>query len=334
MTQDVDTAQPGVAHTSTVPFGRPYTWVFVDDRFVSSEDARVSVGANTLSYGTGTFEGIRASWNEGLRQLFLLEPDAHYHRMEQSAHILGLELPKSSDQLTTITAELLRRNDVRTDAYIRPLFFLAEEQFPVRMHGITAQLTVAATPIPGDYINSRGVRCMVSSWRRSPDVAVPNRAKVIGSYAGPALAKTEAIHHGFDEAIMLTVDGYVAEATTSNIFIRFADSWVTPPVTDDILEGITRRQVMQLIREETGTPVTERRILRSELYTCDEALLCGTAAMVVPILEVDGRRVGNGLPGKQTLALQQRLRTIARREEERHPEWTTPVYSGDEEEGS
>lgn len=330
MPQDVVTASPGEATTVSAPFGRPYTWVFADDRFERAEEARVSVCANALSYGTGTFEGIRACWNGDLQQLFLLEAESHYQRMERSAHILGLTLPEPAHQLAAITAELLRRNEVRTDAYVRPLLFLAAEELSVRMHGIAARFSIAATPVPGDYINSRGVRCMVSSWRRGPDVAMPNRAKVIGSYVGPALAKTEAIQHGFDEAIMLTIDGHVAEATTSNIFVRCGSSWATPPVTADILEGITRRQVIQLLDEERGVSVTERRILRSELYTCDEALLCGTAAIVVPVLDVDGRRVGPAIPGEQTLALQQRLRSIARRDDERHPEWTMAVYNREE----
>jgi branched-chain amino acid aminotransferase len=180
--------------------------------------------------------------------------------------------------------------------------------------------------MPGDYIDMGGVRCMVSTWRRGPDVAVPNRAKVIGSYVGPALAKSEAIRNGFDEALLLTTDGYVAEATTSNVFVRVGQEWATPPGTEDILEGITRRQVMDLLVEDHGAAVTQRRIHRSELYACDEVLLCGTAAIVVPVIEVDGRPIGAGRPGPTTLALQRELRAIARRNGDRHHEWTTPVY--------
>lgn len=322
MAQQVDAAvRDGLS------FGVPYGWVYVDGAFVPADEARLSVLANVVSYGTGTFEGIRATWNQTRGELYLLEAHAHFARMARSARILGLDLPFPAADLVAATAELLRRNEVRGNAYIRPLLFLAGEQLAVRMHDSGTRLCMAATPMPGDYIDMSGVRCMVSTWRRSPDVAVPNRAKVIGSYVGPALAKTEAIRNGFDEALLLTADGYVAEATTSNVFVRFGEEWATPPANDDILEGITRRQVMALLAEDHGATVTQRRIHRSELYAGDEVLLCGTAAIVVPVTEIDGRPIGDGRPGPTTLSLQHELRAIAGRAGERHHEWTTPVYA-------
>ncbi len=307
-------------------FGQPCEWVLVDDELVPTDAARISVHANALAYGTGTFEGIRAWWNADHRQLYMFEAEAHYARLERSARILGLNLPMSVDRLMQLTVQLLRHNDVRYDAYIRPLLIQHGEALPVRMHAVATRLSVAVTPTPGDYISPEGVRCMISTWRRAPDICTPNRAKVTGTYSGPSLAKTEAVGHGFEEAIMLTVDGYVAEATTSNVVLRFGEEWVTPPVTDDILEGITRGQVMCLLRESTGTAVLQRRVQRSELYVADEILLCGTAAVVVPVVDVDGRPVGDGKPGATTLDLNRILRAIARRQDERHPEWTTPVY--------
>ncbi|MEO3868296.1 branched-chain amino acid transaminase [Nonomuraea sp. B12E4] len=321
MSQQVATATPG-----DLSFGEPYRWVFVDGDFVPSEEARLSVLANVVSYGTGTFEGIRATWHEARQQLYLLEAEAHYERLGRSARILGLDLPHSTADLVALTGELLRRNQVRANAYVRPLLLLAGEQLAVRMHDSGSRLCVAATPMPGDYINPDGVRCMVSAWRRSRDTAVPNRAKVIGSYVGPALAKTEAVRNGFDEALLLTDDGYVAEATTSNILVRAGAQWATPPATEDILEGITRRQIMGLLAEDFGVTVTQRRIHRSELYACDEALLCGTAAIAAPVTEVDFRPVGDGRPGGTTLAVRRALKAIARRDDGRHHEWTTPVY--------
>lgn len=228
--------------------------------------------------------------------------------------------------LVELTAELLRRNQVRQDAYIRPVLFLAGEVLPVRMHDVSTRLTVAVTPFPGDYASPHGVRCKVSSWRRAPDVTMPIRAKIIGSYIGPALAKTEAARAGFDEALMLTCDGFVAEATTSNVLMRTGDAWATPPVTDDILPGITRRQIMDLIRDHTGRGVDERRIHRSELFTCDELLLCGTATTAVGVVDVDGWPVGGGQVGEMTARLRDSIRAIARREQPAHPEWTTPAY--------
>ena len=309
------------------PFGRPFPWVFVDGKFLTEDGARLSRHANALSYGTGTFEGLRASWNEEHGELYLFEPEGHYQRMRLSARVLGLELPFSPQELVEASTELLRRNQVRSDAYLRPLYILAAEELPVRMHDMGPCLSIAVTAVVGDYINLAGVKCMVTSWRRAPDVVLPSRAKLCGSYVGPALAKSEAVSRGYDEAIMLNMAGSVAEATTSNVFVRRGADWLTPPVTDDILEGITRAQVKTLLAERTGRPVIERSIHRTELFVCDELLLCGTAALVVPVVEVDGRPVGDGRAGQTTTGLLDELRSIARRADGRHVEWTTPVYA-------
>lgn len=308
--------------TQTSPFGPPFPWVFVDGEHVPEERARVSVHANALSYGTGTFEGIRATWSPQREQLHLLEAHAHFDRMQASARILGLPLPLSTAELVAASVELLRRNEVRCDAYLRPLWVLAAEQLPVRMHAMEPRLSIAATPVVGDYIDLAGVRCTVSSWRRTPDVVAPNRAKLCGTYVGCALAKSDAVAAGYDEAIMLNCAGNVAEATTSNVLMRSGGRWHTPAPTEDILEGITRAQVMELLAERTGRPVVERAIQRSELLACDELLLCGTASLVVPVVEVDGRRIGDG-PGEATLAVLDELRAMARGDRD---DRTTPVY--------
>jgi branched-chain amino acid aminotransferase len=307
-------------------FGEPFPRVYVDGSFRSSRDARLSVLANAVSYGTGTFEGIRAYWNHEREQLYMLEPYAHFERLARSARILGLPLKHEVEELVEAARELLNQNEVRGDAYLRPLLLLSQERLHVRMHDIATSLIIAATPVSSGYLPSNGLRCMVSTWRRTPDVSIPMRAKVIGSYVGPALAKTEALQAGFDEAILLTVDGYVAEATTSNVFIHDSDGWVTPLATDDILAGITQRQVIEILHEEFGEQVTWRRVQRSELYTANEIFLCGTASVVAPVVSVDGRRVGDGTPGMTSGAVRSRLESIARRETDDHPGWTTPVY--------
>src|SRR5207245_2119951 len=156
----------------------------------------------------------------------------------------------AAQELVNVTLELLRRNEAREDSYVRPLLLLAGEALPVRMHDIETRLLIYASPFPSGYIPTAGVRCVVSSWRRIPDACLPLRAKIIGSYVNTALAKTEATEAGADEAIMLNLAGNVCEASTSNIFLRRDDAWITPAVTEDILEGITRRQVLELIAEE------------------------------------------------------------------------------------
>lgn len=304
--------------------------VYLDGAYVSREDARLSVHAHAVSYGTGTFEGMRAIWNEEAQGLYLLEPAPHYERMRRSANALGMTLPYSTDELVATTAELLRRNEARSDTYVRPILLFSDEVLQVRMHDLETRFSIALSPFPAKYIDPAGVRCLVSSWRRSPDSTIPVRAKIIGSYVGPALAKTEAVLAGFDEAIMLTVDGAVAEASTSNIFLRRGDAWITPSPADDILEGITRREVIELIAEDLGEGVVERTVDRSELYVSDEALLCGTAVQVVPLVEVDRRPVGDGRAGARTLRLMESLHAISRREDNRHHDWTIPVWGGGE----
>jgi branched-chain amino acid aminotransferase len=311
-----------------ISWARPLQWVFVDGEFLERPASSVSVHAHALSYGTGTFEGIRGSWNDRARELYLLEPAAHYERMARSASVLGLELPYSPSELVSITVDLARRNGVRTDAYVRPLFVLGGEELPVRMHDVSPRFSIAMWSILGTYLEiSSGARCMVSSWRRAPDIALPSRAKLTGSYVGPALAKSEAANAGYDEAIMLNVDGHVAEGTTSNLLMRRGNTWLTPPPQDDILEGITRAQAMELIHEETGARVVERSIDRSELYLSEELFLTGTAAQIVPVTSVDGRSVGDGRPGPTTMALAGLLDRISRRQIDRHQDWTVAVFA-------
>jgi branched-chain amino acid aminotransferase len=301
--------------------------VYVDGEFINADAARISIKANAVSYGTGTFEGIRATWNAEHGELYLLEPLAHFERMHGSANALGLELPYEPQELVDITVDLLRRNEARQDTYVRPILLLSGEALPVRMHDIEASFSIALSPFPSGYINTVGIRAGVSSWRRAPVSTMPIRAKINGSYVGPALAKTEAVRAGLDEAILLTIDGAVCEATTSSVFIRRGDRWATPTATEDILEGITRRQVMSLIADAGGI-VAERTIDRSELYICDEAFLCGTAVQVSPLVEVDRRPVGSGEAGAQTLHLIDEFRRIARGESDRYREWVVPVWGG------
>jgi branched-chain amino acid aminotransferase len=271
---------------------------------------------------------MRGTRNDEAQELYLLEPLAHYERLQRSANALALPLPHTADELVEITVELLRRNEARSDVYIRPLLLLAGEVLPVRMHDIATRFSIGVSPFPARYIDPAGVRCVVSSWRRSPDSTMPLRAKIIGSYVGPALAKTEAVQAGFDEALMLTVDGSLAEATTSNVFLRRGGEWITPAPDQDILEGITRRQVMELIVEELDERVVERSVDRSELYVCEEALLCGTAVQIVPLVAVDRRPVGDGRPGERTLRLMETLVAVASGDSDRHREWITPVWRG------
>ncbi|OLC15457.1 MAG: branched-chain-amino-acid transaminase [Actinobacteria bacterium 13_1_40CM_66_12] len=308
------------------PATHPNTWVFFDGEFGRYHDIKLGLMTHALHYGTGCFEGIRAYWNQQQEQLHLLQAPAHYERLRRSANVMRMTVPYSTEELVNLTVELLRRNQFKSDVYVRPLLYASSEEIGVRLHNLQHSFFIYAIPF-GNYVEvESGIRCMVSSWRRTPDQSLPARAKITGSYAQSALAKSEAVESGFDEAIVLTVDGHVSEGSAENLFMLKDGVFVTPPVTDDILEGVTRTLLMTMIKEELGKPVVERSIDRTELYTCDELLLCGTGAQISPVVEVDRRPVGTGKVGEFTQELQSIYFGAVRGESPKHKDWTIPVY--------
>jgi branched-chain amino acid aminotransferase len=308
------------------PAAHPNTWVFNEGEFAHYNDVRLGLMTHALHYGTGVFEGIRAYWNDKRQQLFVLHAVAHYERMRRSANVMRMTLPYSTEELVNFTVELLRRNQFKSDVYIRPLLYMSSEEIGVRLHNLNQSFFIYAIPF-GNYVEiEAGIRCMVSTWRRVPDQSLPARAKITGSYAQSALAKSEAVEGGFDEAIVLSVDGHVSEGSAENIFMLKDGTFVTPPVTDDILEGVTRQMLMKLIKDELNLPVLERSIDRTELYTCDELLLCGTGAQISPVIEVDRRPVGNGKVGEFTQELQNIYFGAVRGDTPKYKDWTIPVY--------
>jgi branched-chain amino acid aminotransferase len=314
------------AKAVTKKAAHPNTWVFFDGEFGRYHDIKLGLMTHALHYGTGCFEGIRAYWNAKQDQLFLLQAPAHYERLRRSANVMRFTLPYSTEQLVNLTVEVLRRNHFKSDVYVRPLLFTSNEEIGVRLHDLDQSFFIYAIPF-GNYVEvESGIRCMVSTWRRPPDQSLPARAKITGCYAQSALAKSEAIESGFDEAIVLTVDGHVSEGSAENLFMLKDRTFVTPPVTDDILEGVTRTLLMQLIKEDLGLPVVERSIDRTELYGCEELLLCGTGAQVSPVVEVDRRPVGDGKVGEFTQELQNIYFGAVRGESSKYKDWTIPVY--------
>ncbi len=319
----VETKSKAATKKSTT---HPNTWVFFQGEFGRYHDIKLGLMTHALHYGTGCFEGIRAYWNPKQEQLHLLQGPTHYDRLRRSANIMRMTLPYSTEELVNITVELLRRNEFKADVYVRPLLYASSEEIGVRLHNLDHSFFIYAIPF-GNYVEiESGIRCMVSSWRRNPDQSLPARAKITGSYAQSALAKSEAVESGFDEAIVLTVDGHVSEGSAENLFMLKDGVFVTPPVTDDILEGVTRTLLTRMIREELGKTVVERSIDRTELYTCDELLLCGTGAQISPVIEVDRRPVGDGKVGEFTQELQNIYFGAVRGESAKHKDWTIPVY--------
>jgi branched-chain amino acid aminotransferase len=300
--------------------------VFLDGEMLRYRDAYLPPMTHALHYGTACFEGIRAYWNPEHKQLYLLQAEAHYARLRRSAAVLRMDVPHTNQELISITLDILRRNDARTDTYIRPLVFLSSEEIGVRLHGLQRSFLIYTAPM-GEYISiEAGIRCVTSSWRRISDQAIPARAKITGSYVNSALAKSEALENGYDEAVMLTQDGHVSEGSAENLFMVRDGIFVTPPVTEDILEGITRNLLIGLVRDELGMEVVERSIDRTELYGCDELFLCGTGAQVSPVVELDKRTIGEGKVGVLTRRLQELYFRAVRGDEPRYRDWLTPVH--------
>jgi branched-chain amino acid aminotransferase len=298
-------------------------WCYHGSELVKMGEIRLSPATHALNYGTGVFEGIRAYWNEGRGALQVLKLREHYERFEKSCRILRIELPLTVEELCEVTLEILRRNAPREDTYIRPLAYKSAASVGVKL-AVEEELSIFTVPM-GNYVELTGLRCCISSWRRTPDTAIPARGKLTGSYINTALAVDEAQRAGYDDAIFLTQDGHVSEASAANIFLLRKGGLVTPPVTADILEGITRDAVMELAERELRMPVMLRDVDRTELYAADEVFLTGTGYQIAPVVEIDGRKVGTGEMGSVAGRLQEMYFEAARGDNPDYDHWTVAV---------
>src|SRR6185369_1102335 len=297
---------------------------YFEGDWVPMRDAKVSIMTHAFMYGTATFEGIRAYWNADQGRLYGLKVREHVERLRQSCRILLMEDVPSVDELTRLIVETVRRNAFREDAYIRPSFYKSTAAIGVRLHDLRNELYVIALPF-GNYIDTEsGVRVMTSSWRRNADEALPARGKIVGGYVNMAFQKTEAELNGFDEAIVLTAGGHVNEASAANVFVMRDGVALTPPVNDDILEGVTRKAIIELLTNE-GVPVETRSIDRSELYVADEMFLCGTGVQVSSVVEVDHRPVGTGQIGPIGRLVRDRYFDAVRGRLPEYAHWLTPI---------
>ena len=303
----------------------PNLIVHFGGKYIPLAEARVGILTHALHYGTGVFEGIRAHWEESAQELFVLRPREHFERWKRNCGILRIEVPLSPEELCAVTLELMRRNEFRTNVYIRPIAYKCAERIGVAPDEQDA-FAIVAVPF-GEYLHAeKGLHAGVSSWRRIEDNAIPARAKICGAYANSALASDEARRSGFDEAILLDENGQVAEGATCNLFMARKGKLITPPVTDNVLEGITRDCVMTLAARELGIEVVERSIDRSELYVCDELFLTGTAVGLAPVVRVDHRPMGDGAIGPLTRRLVQLYFDATRGHLPVYRKWLIGVY--------
>jgi branched-chain amino acid aminotransferase len=297
---------------------------YFEGDWVALKDARVSIMTHAFMYGTATFEGIRGYWNDEQQTLYALFVREHLQRIRSSARILLMEGVPPVEELESIVLETVRRNQFREDVYIRPSLYKSTRAIGVRLHHLDHQLYVLTTPF-GNYIDvEKGVRVMTSTWRRNADEALPARGKIVGGYVNMAFQKSEAELNGFDEALVLTPDGHASEASAANLFVVRDGTLITPPVSDDILEGVTRRAIITLATD-LGIPVEIRSVDRSELYVCDELFLCGTGVQVSPVIEVDHRPVGTGAIGPISRAISERYFAAVRGNLPEYRSWLTPI---------
>jgi branched-chain amino acid aminotransferase len=320
--KDAHAPAPASSHGASVSIEGAIAYFEGD--YVSLADAKVSIMTHAFMYGTAVFEGIRAYWNPEQGVLYGLKLREHMERIRRNAGMLLMHDLPAVDELVRIVVETAHRNGFREDAYIRPCVYKSGQSIGVRLHKLPHELLVLAIPF-GNYIDTdSGVRVMTSTWRRNADDALPARGKIVGGYVNMAFQKTEAELNGFDEAIVLTADGHVNEASAANLFVLRDGVALTPPVNDDILEGVTRKAMFQLLADE-GIPMEVRSIDRSELYIADEMFLCGTGVQVSPVVEIDHRKIGAGTVGPITRAIKERYFDAVRGRLPQYEHWLTPI---------
>ncbi|TGM52591.1 branched-chain amino acid transaminase [Leptospira vanthielii] len=301
----------------------PYS--YFEGKIVPSEDAKVSVQTHALQYGTGVFGGIRGYYNETKKNLYVFRLPEHCKRLVNSTKIMQLQIKITPEEIQSIILELLRKNEVKQNVYLRPFIYTSALQLSPRFHDVKADITVYALKLD-DYLDTQnGLTTVVSSWQRFSDNQIPTLSKVSGGYVNSALAKSEAVQNGMDEAIFLDARGFVSEGSAENLFIVRDGVIHTPTIPSSILEGITRRSIIQ-IAKDLGYQVVERDIARSELYIADELFFSGTGVQVAWVKEVDRRMIGEGTIGPITKKIQSVFFEAVRGDQPNYMSWLTPVY--------
>ncbi len=299
-------------------------YIWMDGELVPWDEAKVHVLSHTLHYGLGAFEGIRCYLcSDGRSAVFRLRE--HIRRLRQSVHILGIVSPYDEDTIMEACLQTIRANHLK-ECYIRPLIYVAEGEMGLAATSNPVRLSVATWPW-GSYLGeeglANGIRVTTSSFQRFHINTLMTKAKAVGHYVNSILASIEARNAGYDEALMLDVDGYAAEGCGENLFVVRDGAVKTPPIAT-VLEGITRNTALVLLRE-SGYEATEQRFTRDEVYIADEAFFTGTAAEVTPIQSLDDRRIGSDGPGPISKQLQQNYFAVTKGERAEHSEWLTYV---------
>jgi branched-chain amino acid aminotransferase len=298
--------------------------IYFNNTFLPEREATISVRSRALHYGLGCFAGIRGyRSDDGQVNVFRL--DRHVQRLDHSARIIGLRVAAPPSEIAERIVELLRRNEMRHDVYIRPIVFANSNELSPMLDADTSATAIFCMPL-GRYLSDGAIDVCVSSWRRMRESAIPARAKATGGYLNSALARREAKDNGYTEAILLTEDGLVSEGSAEHVFIVREGQLISPPSTADNLDGITRQSLITLAREDLGLPFVERPIGRTELYVADEVFLCGTGAEITAVRSVDRRTIGDGGVGCITRRLSEHFEAVVRARVPERAGWLTSVW--------
>ncbi|MBE7412812.1 MAG: branched-chain amino acid transaminase [Leptospiraceae bacterium] len=298
---------------------------YFQGKIVPSDEAKISIQTHALQYGTTVFGGIRGYYDSESDNVFIFRIKDHFQRIFNSIKIMQLQFSSTVDELMKITLRLVKESGYKENIYIRPFVYTSALQLSPRFHDVKADLAIYILQL-NDYLDTKnGLKTMVSSWRRIDDNTIPTLSKASGGYVNSALAKSEAVQSGCDEAIFLDNRGFVSEGSAENIFIVRENTLITPPITSSILEGITRRSILE-IAKDLEIPFQIRDITRSELYIADEVFFSGTGVQLAWIKEIDKRAIGNGSIGKITEKLQKFYFAILTNKNQNYKKWLTPVY--------
>jgi branched-chain amino acid aminotransferase len=293
---------------------------YFEGKFVPFTEANISIATHALHYGTGAFGGLRGTINpSNSQQVLLFRLDHHCQRLSNSAKYLHYDLPAS--KIETVIKDFVSKNQPTQSFYIRPFVYTSDLGIAPRLHNIDKNFFVYGLTM-GDYLSAEGVSCRISSWYRQEDRSLPLRGKISGAYITSALAKTEAVDSGFDEAILMNSQGKVCEATGMNIFVIRNGKLITPGVNQDVLEGITRDSIIT-IAKDLGIEVEQREIDKTELFIADEMFLCGTAAKITPIKQVENYHLPKENPITETLKA--KLTAISEYKIPEYQHWITVI---------
>jgi branched-chain amino acid aminotransferase len=298
---------------------------FFEGKIVPLSDAKISIATHGFLYGTAVFGGMRGYWNEEKKRLFVFRPYDHFRRLLHSSRMMAMQTQYDEESLIQLTLDLLRTDNWQQDIYLRPTFYKSDLGIGVKLHDLKDEFCMFVVEYQPYVKNDTNAHATISSWRRIDDNVIPARGKVAGAYANSALIKTDANRSGFDEALVLDNNGHISEGSAMNIFMVRDGVLVTPPVTDNILEGITRRSVMELAHKELGMEVVERSIDRTEVYIAEEMFMTGTAAQIVAVTKIDHRAVGAGVMGPVTTKLRTTYEDILRGKNKKYEHWNVAV---------